>query len=222
VLASRSPRRREILETAGFSFSVRPCELTETQLLGDGCGASPKNLALAKARCVARRVSAGLVVGADTMVIVGDEVLGKPGGANEALHMLRLLSGRSHVVATGVALVEGERALVDEERTSVRFRNLTRSELTWYVGTGEPLDKAGGYGIQGYGSALVERIEGSYQNVVGFPLGLFVAMLKTFTGRSWLDFVGSQRPTTHTGSDVRDRRMGAGTPITAAGDRGED
>jgi septum formation protein len=222
VLASRSPRRKEILETAGFVFSVRPCELTESQLVGDECGASPRNLALAKARCVARTASAGLVVGADTMVVIGDDVLGKPDGPADALRMLELLSGRTHVVVTGVALVQSGRALADEERTTVRFRDLTRSELAWYVGTGEPLDKAGAYAVQGHGSVLVERIEGSYLNVVGFPLNLFVRMIETFTGRSWLHFVGSRRFAGDAVSGERACPEGAGTPILSAGDRRED
>ncbi len=209
VLASLSPRRKRILDAVGFAFEVRPCGVTEQQL----CGASPKNLALAKARHVARECPGILVVGADTMVVIGDEVLGKPDGAADALRMLELLSGKTHVVVTGVALVEGGRALTAEDRTRVHFRDLTRSELEWYLSTGEPLDKAGAYGIQGYGSALVERIEGSYLNVVGFPLGMFIRMLETFAGRPWLEYVRSRRSAARSAAGVRVEREGEGPSI---------
>jgi septum formation protein len=222
VLASGSPRRREILEKVGFDFQVRTCEVTEEELSHTGCGASPKNLALAKARSVAQECPRRLVVGADTMVIVGDEVLGKPDGAADALRMLELLSGKTHVVVTGVALVRGERALTAEDRTTVQFRNLGRSELEWYVATGEPWGKAGAYAIQGYGSALVERIEGSYLNVVGFPLGMFVRMLEEFTGKPWLQFLGSTQARLGRAAGERARRALAASRILRVKDRMED
>lgn len=139
-------------------------------------------LALKKARSVAEYLDDGLVIGADTVVVRSGRILGKPSSMAEAAAMLQNLEGTSHEVFTGVAVVNAVdgRALVDHERTLVKFRPLTATEIGAYVATGEPLDKAGAYGIQGLGSLLVERIEGCYTNVVGLPLGRLNNILRAF------------------------------------------
>ena len=180
VLASASPRRRELLEQIGLSFAVRPAAAEPTVI-----GLSPDQtvcaVALAKAEDVAASASPEeLILGADTLVYLDGEPLGKPSCREEAVSMLRRLSGREHDVYTGIALVGAGRKMVRFERTAVRFRPLTEELIRRYVDTGEPLDKAGAYGIQGKGCLLVESICGDYNNVVGLPLGLLRDMLESF------------------------------------------
>ncbi len=179
VLASASPRRKELLLQAGFEPLVCPSSYREEA----GRGGSPARLVLANARgkcraVVKERGDAVPVVGADTVVVVDDEILGKPHTEAEAAAMLRLLSGRSHLVLTGVAVGYRGRLLREVCTTKVFFRSLTKEEITSYVGSGEPMDKAGAYGIQGKGALLAERIEGCYNNVVGLPLTELYLMLK--------------------------------------------
>lgn len=171
ILASQSPRRRELLGQMGFSFTVRPArgeelphpELTPAQLV--------EELARQKALEVsAEAASDDVVVAADTVVAIDGKVLGKPHDKVHAAQMLSALSGREHTVYTGVAVKRGERLLVEHEATLVRFRPLTQREIDLYIQTGEPMDKAGSYGIQGYGALLVEGIRGDYFNVVGLPI----------------------------------------------------
>ncbi len=180
VLASASPRRRELLEQIGLSFTVRPAA-SEPAV----CGLSPEQtvcaVALAKAEDVAASASPEeLILGADTLVYLDGAPMGKPSDSSQAISMLRRLSGREHAVYTGIALVGGGRKLVRFEKTVVRFRQLTEEAILRYVDTGEPLDKAGAYGIQGKGCLLVEGIRGDYNNVVGLPLGLLRDMLESF------------------------------------------
>ena len=171
ILASQSPRRRELLGQMGFSFTVRPArgeELPHPEL-------TPAQLVEELARQKALEVSAGadaddVVVAADTVVAVDGTVLGKPRDRAHAAEMLSALSGREHTVYTGVAVKRGETLLVEHEATQVRFRRLTEREIDLYIQTGEPMDKAGSYGIQGYGALLVEGIRGDYFNVVGLPI----------------------------------------------------
>lgn len=167
ILASGSPRRRELLEGLGVRFKVRPVDLDESPLLGEAPGDYVLRLAIEKA---AARVEPGeLVLAADTTVVVDGEILGKPRDDDDACRMLRLLAGREHAVLTGIALHgSGKAAEVDE--TLVRFAPLSPAEIDWYVATGEPRDKAGAYAIQGLGSLFVEGVEGSYSNVVGLPV----------------------------------------------------
>ncbi len=180
VLASASPRRRELLEQLGLSFSVRPSS-GEPEVSGETPEAAVCAVALAKAEDVAASASPEeLVLAADTLVYLDGKPLGKPAGREGAAAMLRSLSGREHEVYTGVALVGGGRKLVRCERTVVRFRPLTEETIRRYVDTGEPMDKAGAYGIQGLGCLLVESIRGDYSNVVGLPLGLLNSMLESF------------------------------------------
>ena len=171
ILASQSPRRRELLGQMGFSFTVRPArgeelphpELTPAQLV--------EELARQKALEVSAEAEADdVVVAADTVVAIDGKVLGKPHDKVHAAQMLSALSGREHTVYTGVAVRRGETLLVEHEATFVRFRPLTQREIDLYIQTGEPMDKAGSYGIQGYGALLVEGIRGDYFNVVGLPI----------------------------------------------------
>lgn len=171
ILASQSPRRRELLGQMGFSFTVRPAkgeelahpELTPDQLV--------EELARQKALEVsAEAASDDVVVAADTVVAIDGKVLGKPHDKVHAAEMLSALSGREHTVYTGVAVKRGETLLVEHEATQVRFRPLTEREIDLYIQTGEPMDKAGSYGIQGCGALLVEGIRGDYFNVVGLPI----------------------------------------------------
>ena len=168
VLASASPRRRQILRSAGIPFIVRPADVIEAHLPGESPEAFVKRLAEAKARAVWR--DGELVLGADTVVVIDKTILGKPADEDEARRMLRLLSGRTHRVLTGIALFNGTVARADIEETIVHFRDLDDLEISEYAASGEPLDKAGAYGIQGAASKFVPRIEGCYFNVVGLPI----------------------------------------------------
>ena len=176
VLASASPRRAEILSRLGIEFSVRPPDLDETVRPGELPAVAARRLAVEKARSVAMRPGE-LVLAADTIVALGDETLGKPAGEAEAIEMLHRLAGRDHHVFTGLALRSDEHIRSGVERTRVRFRALARSECSEYVATGEPADKAGAYGIQGRGSALVDGIEGDFFNVMGLPVQLLLRLL---------------------------------------------
>ncbi len=178
VLASASPRRRQLLLQAGWQPLVCPSAYTEA-----GRGRSPAELVAANAlgKCqavVAARGDQLPTVAADTVVVVDEKILGKPRTEAEAAEMLRLLSGRSHLVLTGVAVSFQGRILQDVCTTRVQFRPLGEEEIASYVASGEPLDKAGAYGIQGRGALLVEGIEGCYSNVVGLPLARLYLMLK--------------------------------------------
>ncbi len=171
ILASTSPRRRALLEGLGVPFEAVGSDVDET--LVDGTPVQQaRALALAKARTVADTRSSGLVIGADTIVVVGSAILGKPRNRREAARMLGLLAGRRHRVITGVAVVDAAsgREVIGHEETAVWIRSLEADEIQRYVASGEPDDKAGAYAIQGLGSLLVERIEGCYFNVVGLPL----------------------------------------------------
>lgn len=178
ILASGSPRRRQFLETLGFRFEVHPAELDETPQPQEGARAYVERLAKEKAAAVGARFPAAVVLAADTTVVRDDQVLGKPGSAEEAIAMLRSLSGRTHEVLTGVAL-GGTGQGVAVVSTQVRMRALSDAELRWYVRSGEPMDKAGAYAIQGIAGAFIESIAGSHSNVVGLPLAETIALLKT-------------------------------------------
>ena len=170
VLASASPRRRELLSSLGLDFEVRPSAVNETPHPGEQPHALVRRLAIDKVRASAR--PGEIVLAADTIVTVEREVLGKPRDAGDARRMLRLLGGREHTVLTGVALMDGstERLESAVEASRVRLAQLSAAELDWYLATGEPFDKAGAYAIQGLGAVFVEAVFGSYTNVVGLPL----------------------------------------------------
>lgn len=180
VLASQSPRRAELLRAAGIPFRVvAPCDDEVTPERAASFPALVKRLALEKALAVASHTP-GLVLGADTIVVCEGRIMGKPSHAAEARRMLAFLSGKRHAVYTGVALVSGSRRRTGYERTEVTFRALTDKEIRRYVGSGEPLDKAGAYAIQGEGAALVATVRGCYTNVIGLPVPKVLAMLAEF------------------------------------------
>jgi nucleoside triphosphate pyrophosphatase len=174
ILASQSPRRSELLATAGFQFIVRSRPVEEIRASGESPVEYVRRLARAKAEaaCDAHGSTEEIVLGADTVVVLGDRVLEKPVDADDAREMLRALSGRQHVVITGICLMRAERVIVDHESTRVHFVELTDGEIDAYVLSGEPMDKAGAYAIQGLASKFVDRIEGCYFNVMGLPLAL--------------------------------------------------
>jgi septum formation protein len=183
ILASASPRRRELLTQAGFEFQVHPAHIPEDPRPGEEPVAYVTRLAREKAQTAFARLAeespSGLVVlGADTTVTVDGEILGKPEDAADAARMLRMLSGRSHLVVTGVAVVTAQSTEVASEVTAVRFLTLSEAEIEAYVASGEPMDKAGAYGIQGRAARWIPRIEGCYFNVVGLPLALVSTMLE--------------------------------------------
>ena len=182
ILASNSPRRKGLLTQIGLSFTVAPADVDESVLPGESPEAYAVRVALDKARIAAERAGEGIVIAADTIVVAGDAILGKPSGPADARRMLSVLSGRGHEVITGLAVVDAAtgRFTVRTSATQVWFRDLSDREIESYVATGEPLDKAGAYGIQERGALLVERIEGCYSNVVGLPLSLLGEMLREF------------------------------------------
>lgn len=181
ILASGSPRRRQLLEQLGLSFTVQSSDVDESVEPGLSPAAMVEQLSLRKGQAVAERVGPdSLVLAADTVVALGDAVLGKPQDRAKAVSMLTSLSGKTHQVYTGVTLLGGGRRVTEHETTAVTFRSLSREEIVAYVNTGEPMDKAGAYGIQGYGALLVERLEGDYFNVMGLPLCRLGRMLAAF------------------------------------------
>ena len=174
VLASRSPRRAEILRTVNWPFETEAADVDEALRGGESATRYVERLAREKAQAVAARRLFGLVLGADTTVVVDGEILAKPFDEREARSMLRRLRGRWHEVLTGVALVRAEtkQSVTAHERTRVRFAPMTDAEIDWYVSTREPADKAGAYAAQGHGALFVEAIEGDFWNVVGLPIRL--------------------------------------------------
>lgn len=181
VLASASPRRRELLERLGVPTRVAPISVDERFPNGVDPVEGARRVALRKVHAAREAGAAGLVLAADTVVLLGAAVLGKPRDEAEAREMLGELSGRMHVVATGVALAdERGRVASGVETTDVWFRSLSAGEIEDYVRTGEPLDKAGAYGIQGLGALLVREIRGDYTNVVGLPVGLLLELARRF------------------------------------------
>lgn len=178
VLASASPRRRELLEKIGMEFEVLPALGPEEAPPGLPPSALAVGLALQKAKEAAAARPHDVIIAADTIVALGGAVLGKPRDRADAIGMLSRLSGREHEVYTGVAVIKAQKTETAAERTLVRFRPLTRGEIEAYVDTGEPMDKAGAYGAQGIGSLFIEGIEGDFFNVMGLPLCRLQAMLK--------------------------------------------
>lgn len=182
VLASASPRRFELLKQIGLDFKVVPSNFEEDMEGKSSFEELAKQNAKAKGLCVAERYPESLVISADTVVAYARRILGKPSNENEAYEMLKLLSGKTHQVYTGIGLFlkKYDGLKLDAVCTNVTFRNLSEEEILAYINTGEPFDKAGAYGIQGQGALLVERIDGCYYNVVGFPLAKFYLMLNEF------------------------------------------
>jgi septum formation protein len=188
VLASASPRRAEILRDAGFAFEVRPAHVDETRFPGEPAGDYVARLASSKAgtiaQALAKKKEKAFVIGADTVVVAGRHILGKPADAADARRILRLLSGKTHEVLTGVSVVsvpvwsgQGGAERHHVERTRVEFLRLSEKDIRDYLATGEAFDKAGAYGIQGIGGRFVRRIEGCYFNVMGLPLSRVWSLL---------------------------------------------
>jgi septum formation protein len=183
ILASQSPRRKILLKQIGLKFRVVPSHVLEVLSPNDSPGDNAKRIAIDKASEVAARLQKGIVIGADTIVVLDHHVLGKPISKDDAKRMLKLLSGREHSVYTGFALidVESKKHVAGVEETKVRFRKLDEKEIVSYIDSGSPMDKAGSYGIQDdFGAVFVEKVNGCFYNVVGFPLARFYSTLQRF------------------------------------------
>jgi len=177
ILASQSPRRTDLLDLIGVAHEVKPANVDESYVGGEQPEAHAERLARAKAESIATGLSELLVIAADTIVVIDGKVLGKPKDEADAARMLKMLSGRRHVVMTAVAVAYRGQTVSNIERVSVNFRELGDDEIARYIATGEPMDKAGAYGIQGYGATIVRRIEGDYFAVMGLSLVRLVELL---------------------------------------------
>jgi len=187
ILASASPRRRDLLAACGIPFEIIPSMIDEHPLRDEQAAAYVRRLALAKAESVAQHHTEAVVLGADTTVTIDGLILAKPQSLDDARQMLHRLCGREHEILTGVAVVAGKMAGRVGDRSAqamvasrVLMRHFTAATVEWYIATGEPVDKAGAYAVQGLGGALVERVEGSYTNAVGLPLAETLALLRRF------------------------------------------
>ncbi len=180
ILASASPRRKELLSTAGIEFEICVKDVDETIPEGTPPADAAEMTATKKALATAAEHKNDIVIGADTIVVAGGKILGKPHSKEEAIDMLTMLSGREHTVITGVCIACDGKTEVFHKESKVRFYPLTDKEIADYVATGEPMDKAGAYGIQGKGSVLVEGIEGDYFNIVGLPVASTVRAIRKF------------------------------------------
>lgn len=183
ILASSSPRRADLLSQIGLTFEIYPSDIEEPSFNGSiTSAAATQQLASMKAKSVAERYTEGVIIGADTLVEYKSELLGKPDNPEHARYILKKLSGKKHKVVTGLCLINVElsKEITWNEVTKVHFRELSPIEIEEYVNCGEPLDKAGAYGIQGRGAAFVNRIEGCYFNVVGLPLASLIEKLSDF------------------------------------------
>ena len=178
ILASASPRRAELLRAAGIEFDVMPANIDERVHAEETAEVYVQRVAEAKATAVRQRANGRPVLAADTVVVVDGAILGKPVDRDDAKRMLRMLSGRSHQVMTGVTLLRGAAMATRVESTTVEVAPLTDDDIGWYTATGEPDDKAGAYAIQGYASRFITRIAGSYSNVVGLPVARIIEMMK--------------------------------------------
>ena len=177
VLASGSPRRRQLLELIGIPHEVRPSDIDESLKGRESPRKHAERLAREKATAVASKDSDVITIAADTIVVIDKKILGKPSNAVDAGSMLSLLNGREHTVITGVAVSRGQKLKSAVEEVAVTFRKLTEDEIDAYIATGEPMDKAGAYGIQGFGATIVKRIEGDYFAVMGLPIVKVVLLL---------------------------------------------
>ncbi len=178
ILASQSPRRRQLLALVGIDHDVRPADVDESLVVGELPEQYAERLAREKVEVIAATEKDALIIGADTTVVIDNIVLGKPLDVGDAERMLRMLSGRSHTVITAVAASCGGRTVSSVELVDVTFRALDDEEIRQYVATGEPMDKAGAYGIQGYGATIVRRIDGDYFAVMGLSLVRVVALMR--------------------------------------------
>ena len=191
ILASQSPRRRELLASIGLEFEVMPSEIPEVHQPGESPEEYVARLSRDKAAAIAAKHEDAWIIAADTTVLLGDELLEKPADGDDARRMLSTISGRTHIVYTGVTLQNAARGWHDTRvaETEVRMLPLDERDIDWYVATGEPLDKAGAYAAQGIGGIFIDSIHGSYTNVVGLPLALLFQMLR----RAGVDFLNRGR-----------------------------
>lgn len=186
ILASASPRRAEILTSVGWEFTKDTSEIDETEFEGETPENYVQRLAREKAEAVARKYENALVLGADTTVVINNQIIGKPADLSEARKMLKMLSGNWHEVLTGVALIENSKFKVQNlklgiQKTRVKFAEMTEEEIDFLVEKGEPLDKAGAYAVQAQAALFIEKIEGDYWNVVGLPISLVYELAKKFS-----------------------------------------
>lgn len=185
ILASASPRRQELLRQIGVRFQVRSADIDETQQTDESPADYVQRMAIEKARVIARLYPEQAVLAADTIVVLGNEVFTKPANTEQAKSTLARLSGQTHQVLTAVCLIQGAQQHTLLDKTQVTFLKLNSTQIEAYVATGEPLDKAGAYGIQGFGAVLVSRIEGCYNTVVGLPLAKIAGLLEQFHLPIW-------------------------------------
>ncbi|MBR2464519.1 MAG: septum formation protein Maf [Clostridia bacterium] len=190
VLASKSPRRREILSMLGINFEVITADTDESSTIKDPA-ALVEELAIRKGRAVKALLQAQgewnentLIIASDTVVATGNDILGKPEGEEDAARMLRLLSDSTHHVISGIALLLGKREITDHDKTAVHFAKMTEADILWYAKSGEPLDKAGAYAVQGLASLFIKGLTGDYFNVVGLPVYRLNLLVKQFTEKS--------------------------------------
>jgi len=186
ILASASPRRAEILRTVGWPFEALPVDIDETRHHGESAIDYVQRLAREKATAAGARKPASMIIAADTTVTIDDHILEKPMDESDAVRMLQLLNNRWHRVLTGIAIISPETSgtIVAHEETEVKFAPMSDEEIDWYVKTGEPMDKAGAYAIQGLGSRFIEQITGDYFNVVGLPIRLvYEVFVASLTGK---------------------------------------
>jgi len=182
ILASKSPRRADLLNQIGLNFEIIPSKINEKQYISQDPEESVKKIALMKANEVAKKIKNGIVIGADTIVILDGEVIGKPKDERDAFKILKKISNKEHVVITGLAVVDAstKKTFVETVKTLVKFKKITDEEIKDFIDTGEPFDKAGGYGIMNFASIFVEKVNGCFYNVVGLPLSKLTEMLKHF------------------------------------------
>ncbi|MBK7707195.1 MAG: septum formation protein Maf [Acidobacteria bacterium] len=182
ILASGSPRRAEILQSVGWLFEKESADIDESERPGESPNEYVMRLALEKAGAVASKYADRLVLGADTTVVIDDQIVGKPIDLDDARRMIRMLAGNWHAVLTGVALVSGERSAVGLQRTEVKFAAMSEREVEFLVEFGEPLDKAGAYAVQAQAALFIEEIRGDYWNVVGLPVNLVYGLAAEVLG----------------------------------------
>jgi len=180
ILASQSPRRKKILEQIGLDFKVVISDFDETKIRFKTPQEMVEKLSLGKAKTIAKKYPNSIIIGADTTVIFKSEIIGKPKSKEDAVRILRLLSGNTHEIVTGFTVLKGNKSITKHVTSRVKFKKLTEDEIKAYVATGEPMDKAGGYGIQEKGGLFMENIQGDYFNVVGLPIFAVAKALKKF------------------------------------------
>jgi septum formation protein len=180
LLSSGSPRRKELLSLLGIDFEIRVPRIPEVQKPGETPEGFCSRISCEKAKGVSREYPDSLIIGADTIVVIDGRILGKPRDADEAKDFLILLQGREHEVLTGYTVLSGPKCRTNVVATKVFFREMSPGEISWYISTGEPMDKAGAYALQGIGSIFIDRIHGSYTNVIGLPLSHLYFDLKEY------------------------------------------